>query len=136
VDTSGAVVGRHRGIHRLTVGQRKGLGLATGTPMYVLRLQPAESRVIVGTKEELGGLELEASRVNWIAGTPPTGPTRLSARIRHRHRDASALVTPEGLSAAHVVFDEPQTAITPGQAVVFYSGDEVIGGGWIDRTDR
>ena len=136
VDTGGAVIGRHRGIHRLTVGQRKGLGLATGTAMYVLKLQPAESRVVVGPKEELGGLELDATQVNWIAGAPPLGPTRLSARIRHRHRDAAALVTPGGAAAAHVVFDEPQTAITPGQAVVFYSGDEVVGGGWIDRADR
>jgi tRNA-specific 2-thiouridylase len=135
VDTSGTVVGRHRGIHRLTIGQRKGLGLATGTPMYVLELQPAEARVVVGSREELGGVELDASQVNWIAGAPPDGPTRLSARIRHRHRDAAALVTPAGTST-HVVFDEPQTAITPGQAVVFYRGDEVIGGGWIDQTTR
>ncbi len=74
--------------------------------------------------------------MNWIAGAPPPGPARLSARIRHRHRDAAALVTPAGTSGAHVVFDEPQTAITPGQAVVFYNGEEVIGGGWIDRTAR
>jgi len=127
-------VGRHRGIHRLTIGQRKGLGLATGTPMYVLKLEPAEARVVVGPKEELGGLELEAIRVNWIAGRPPQSASRLRARIRHRHRDAPARVTPTGPASAHVIFDEPQMAITPGQAVVFYDGDEVMGGGWIDRT--
>ena len=134
VDTSGAVLGRHRGVHRLTVGQRKGLGLSTGTPMYVLKLEPAESRVVVGPREELGGRDLTAIRVNWIAGAPPDGPARLSARIRHRHRDAPALVTPHDASHATVAFDEPQMAITPGQAVVFYNGDEVVGGGWIDRA--
>jgi tRNA-specific 2-thiouridylase len=130
VDSSGKVVGRHRGIHRLTVGQRKGLGLSTGTPMYVLKLQPADSRVIVGSREELGGLALTGRDVNWISGAPPAGPVRLTARIRHRHQDAPALVTPDS-NCAQVQFDEPQVAITPGQAVVFYDADEVIGGGWI-----
>ena len=74
VDSSGAVLGRHHGVHRLTVGQRKGLGLATGTPMYVLKLEPAESRVVVGPREELGGRHLTATRVNWIAGAPPAAP--------------------------------------------------------------
>jgi tRNA-specific 2-thiouridylase len=134
VDSTGAVLGRHRGIHRLTVGQRKGLGLATGTPMYVLKLEPAESRVVVGPREELGGRELVATRVNWIAGAAPAQPVRMSARIRHRHRDAAATVTPDGHSSVHVLFDEPQMAITPGQAVVMYDGDEVVGGGWIERT--
>lgn len=131
VDTAGATLGRHRGIHRLTVGQRKGLGLATGTPMYVLRLEPASSRVVVGPREELGRRQLEATGVNWIAGAPPDGPCRATARIRHRHADAPAQVTPEGRDAATVVFDQPQLAVTPGQAVVFYDGDDVIGGGWI-----
>ena len=136
VDSAGAVLGRHRGIHRLTVGQRKGLGLATGTPMYVLKLEPTESRVIVGPREELGGRELIATRVNWIAGASPLQPVRLSARIRHRHRDAAATVTPDGHNSVHVLFDEPQMAITPGQAVVLYDGDEVMGGGWIDRAEH
>jgi tRNA-specific 2-thiouridylase len=131
VDSSGRVLGRHRGIHRLTVGQRRGLGLATGTPLYVLRLEPADARVVVGPREELGRRDLVASTVNWIEGTPPEGPIRATARIRHRHRDAAATITPEGRDAASVVFDEPQMAVTPGQAAVFYRGDEVIGGGWI-----
>ncbi len=131
VDSTGARVGRHQGVHRLTVGQRKGLGLATGTPMYVLKLEPAESRVVVGTRDELGGRDLTATGVNWIAGAPPDGPCRLTARIRHRHTDAPALVTPDGADRASVTFDEPQMAITPGQAVVFYDGENVIGGGWI-----
>jgi tRNA-specific 2-thiouridylase len=132
VDSSGAVLGRHRGVHRLTVGQRKGLGLATGTPMYVLKLEPAAARVVVGPREELGSRTLTATRVNWIAGAPPDGPQRLTARIRHRHTDAPATVISDGATTAHVEFDDPQVAITPGQAVVFYRGDEVLGGGWID----
>ena len=134
VDSGGAVVGRHRGIHRLTVGQRKGLGLATGTPMYVLKLEPAESRVVVGSRDELGGRHFTAARVNWIAGAPPDAPRNLTVRIRHRHRDAAAVVTPDGADRASVTFTDPQMAITPGQAAVFYDGDEVIGGGWIDRA--
>ena len=136
VDTAGAVIGRHRGVHRLTVGQRKGLGLSTGTPMYVIKLDPAESRVVVGPREELGGRHLTAGRVNWIAGAPPDSPRPLTARIRHRHQDAPAIVTPEGDSAASVTFTEPQMAITPGQAVVFYDTVDVVGGGWIETTDR
>jgi tRNA-uridine 2-sulfurtransferase len=136
VDSGGAVLGRHRGIHRLTVGQRKGLGLATGAPMYVLRLDPAHARVVVGPREELGGRHLTATGVNWIAGAPPPAPRRLTARIRHRHQDAAALVTPDGVDRASVSFDEPQMAITPGQAVVFYEGADVIGGGWIETADR
>lgn len=131
VDSGGKVLGRHTGVHKLTVGQRRGLGLATGTPMYVLRLHPADSRVVVGPREELGGRELTATDVNWISGTPPPAPRRLTARIRHRHDDAPATVTPDGGTSAHVAFDTPQFAITPGQAVVFYDRDDVIGGGWI-----
>ena len=133
VDSGGNILGRHHGIHRLTVGQRKGLGISTGTPMYVLKLEPTEARVIVGPREELAGRTLTATRVNWIAGAPPDAPARLTARIRHRHTDAPAVVTPEGGQTASVVFNEPQMAITPGQAVVFYDGEEVIGGGWIAR---
>jgi len=136
VDSGGAVIGRHRGIHRLTVGQRKGLGLSTGTPMYVIKLEPADARVVVGPREELGGRQLTAARVNWIAGAPPERPLTLTARIRHRHQDAPAVVTPAGSSAASVVFTDPQMAITPGQAVVFYDGADVVGGGWIDTTSR
>jgi tRNA-specific 2-thiouridylase len=123
VDSGGRSLGQHRGIQRFTVGQRKGLGVATGTPMYVLRIEPRESRVVVGTREELGGRELTASSVNWIAGAPPPAPMRMAARIRHRHREAAATLTPDGDGRAHVTFDEPQIAITPGQAVVFYESD-------------
>jgi tRNA-specific 2-thiouridylase len=132
VDSSGAIVGRHRGLHRFTVGQRKGLGLSKPEPLYVLRLEPAERRLVVGSRTELGGRELSASGVNWIAGLPPDGPRRVTARIRHRHADAPATVVSAGPGRASLVFDDAQLAITPGQAVVFYDDDDVVGGGWID----
>jgi tRNA-specific 2-thiouridylase len=132
VDSSGRVMGRHKGVHRFTIGQRKGLGLSAGVPLYVLRLDPAESRVVVGSLEELGRASLTASSVNWIAGAAPARPLRVTARIRHRHRDAPAWVVANGESV-EVRFDEPQVAVTPGQAIVFYEGDEVIGGGWINN---
>ncbi len=131
VDSGGKLLGRHRGVHRYTVGQRKGLGLSAGVPLYVLRLEPAAARVVVGSREELGQRVLSASSVNWIAGTSPAHPRRVTARIRHRHQDAPATVVADG-ARAHLRFDEPQIAVTPGQAVVFYDGEDVIGGGWID----
>ena len=131
VDTTGKVLGRHAGVHRLTVGQRRGLGLATGTPMYVIKLEPVDSRVVVGPREELGGRTLTATNVNWISGAAPEAPLRITARIRHRHEDAPATVTADSGCRAHVEFDTPQMAITPGQAVVFYDGDTSLGGGWI-----
>lgn len=130
VDSSGHVLGQHRGLHRFTVGQRKGLGLATGVPLYVLKLEPSTADVVVGTREELGRSDLTATGVNWISGAPPASPRRITARIRHRHRDASATVTASGTEAS-VRFDDPQLAVAPGQAVVFYDGEEVLGGGWI-----
>ena len=132
VDTGGRTLGQHRGIHRYTVGQRKGLGLSTGTPLYVLKLEPETSRVVVGPREELGRRELTASSVNWIAGRAPDGPQRITARIRHRHTDAPATVMADPSGGASVVFDEAQRAIAPGQAIVFYDGEDVVGGGWID----
>ncbi len=126
------MLGRHGGIHRFTVGQRKGLGVSSREPLYVLRLEPASQRVVVGPRGELGCQDLAASTVNWIAGAPPDGPRALTARIRHRHPDAPAVVTPDGPARAVIRFAEPQAAVTPGQAVVFYDGEEVVGGGWID----
>ncbi|HEX5214293.1 MAG TPA: tRNA 2-thiouridine(34) synthase MnmA [Vicinamibacterales bacterium] len=131
VDSSGKVLGRHTGIHRYTVGQRRGLGISAAIPLYVLKLEPDAGRVVVGPREELGGREFAVRDVNWIAGAPPDGPRRITARIRHRHTDAPASVTGDGASNAHVVFDEAQMAITPGQAAVFYDGEIVVGGGWI-----
>jgi tRNA-specific 2-thiouridylase len=114
------------------VGQRKGLGLSAPAPLYVLRLEPAERRLVVGSREELGRAALTASSVNWISGHPPSAPRRVTARIRHRHADAPATVVAAPPANAAVTFDTPQLAITPGQAVVFYDGNEVLGGGWID----
>lgn len=131
-DTSGKTLGQHAGIHQFTIGQRKGLGLSTGVPLYVVKIDATDNSVTVGGKNELGRGELTASGVNWIAGAPPPGPVRASAQIRHRHRDAPGLLTPHGADRAKMLFDEPQIAVTPGQAVVFYDGDVVIGGGWID----
>jgi len=143
VDEQGRVVGSHGGIHRFTVGQRKGLGLAGsvaggGAPMYVLALRPAERQVVVGPKSSLDRTALTASGVNWIAEAPDA-PIQVRAQIRHRHEAAPATVrvletapSSTGTGRAEVVFDAPQTAIAPGQAVVFYDGETVLGGGWID----
>jgi tRNA-uridine 2-sulfurtransferase len=133
VDERGHVLGRHDGVHRFTVGQRKGLGLAasTGTPMYVLALRPAEQHVVVGPRHALEQTTLTASDVNWI-GSAPTAAVRAGVQIRHRHLAAPATVRALDDCSAEVVFDEPQIAITPGQAAVFYDGDVVLGGGWID----
>jgi tRNA-specific 2-thiouridylase len=136
VDEGGRVLGRHDGIHHFTVGQRKGLGLGAsrthgGTPMYVLQLRPADGAVVVGPKASLERTTLTASQVNWIV-EPPTGPIRAAAQIRHRHQAAPATICALGPARAEVVFDAPQLALTPGQAVVFYDGEVVLGGGWIE----
>lgn len=133
VDQSGRVLGSHNGVHRYTVGQRRGLGLPspTVTPLYVLALRPLERQVVVGPRDALEKTNLTASDVNWIA-EPPGTPRRIGAQIRHRHHPAPAEVSAAEGGQAVVVFDTPQLAVTPGQAVVFYDGDVVIGGGWID----
>ena len=131
-DREGRVLGRHDGVHHFTIGQRKGLGLAAGIPLYVVDIDAASASVTVGPKDALDRHTLTASGVNWISGEMPAGPIRASARIRHRHREAPATVTALDIDRARVVFDEPQTAVTPGQAVVFYDGEIVLGGGWID----
>ena len=130
--TDGVVVGRHEGIHRFTVGQRKGLGLSSPVPLYVLNIDAESRSVTVGPRQALERTTLEASGVNWIAGAPPANGTRVTAQIRYRHREAPAALTPMGLDRVRVDFDAPQTAVAPGQAVVFYDGDVVVGGGWID----
>ncbi|HXD75199.1 MAG TPA: tRNA 2-thiouridine(34) synthase MnmA [Vicinamibacterales bacterium] len=134
IDESGQVLAHHGGIHRFTIGQRKGLGLSTsptGAPMYVLALKPEEQQVVVGPKASLERTTLTASGVNWIDGVPDA-PVRAAVQIRHRHPAAAASVRVSGDGRAEVVFDAPQIAITPGQAAVFYDGDVVLGGGWIE----
>jgi tRNA-specific 2-thiouridylase len=132
VNQSGDVLGRHGGVHKFTVGQRKGLGIALAEPMYVLELRPADQTVVVGARPELERTTLTASKVNWIAGDPPGNALRVTAQIRHRHQPAAATVRAIEHARATVEFDAPQMAITPGQAVVLYDGDLVLGGGWID----
>ena len=136
VDEDGRVLGGHGGIHRFTIGQRKGLGIASpdGAPLYVLTLRPADQQVVVGPKASLERTTLEASGVNWMTGEP-AGPIRVAAQIRHRHAAAPAMARSLGNGRAALVFDSPQIAVTPGQAVVFYDEtdrDLVVGGGWID----
>jgi tRNA-specific 2-thiouridylase len=132
IDAGGRVTGRHDGTHRFTIGQRKGLPAGGREPLFVVGIDAARRVVTVGPREALRRTTLEASRVNWIAGDPPAGPLRVEAQIRHRHRPAPAVAEPLDRGRARVVFDAPQEAITPGQSVVFYQGDEVLGGGWID----
>jgi len=132
VDRTGTVLGRHSGVHHFTVGQRKGLGLAAGTPLYVLELRPTENAVVVGPREALEETTLTASGVNWISGMPPAQCLRVHAQIRHRHAPAPARVRALDGNRAELEFDAPQMAVTPGQAVVLYENDVVLGGGWID----
>jgi tRNA-specific 2-thiouridylase len=132
VDEQGRAVGSHRGIHRFTVGQRKGLGLSAPAPLYVLRLDAAEATVTVGTRSALECSSLTASSANWISDDPPAAWRPAAARIRHRHTPAPGRVRAIDHERAEFEFDIPQVAVTPGQAAVFYDGDTVLGGGWID----
>jgi tRNA-specific 2-thiouridylase len=127
----GRVLGRHEGYWRFTVGQRKGIGIPFPTPLFVVRVDPASDTVWVGGEADLLGRELTAGKVSWC-GEPPAGPLTCRARIRSRGAEAPAEVRPLEGRRARVVFREPQRAIAPGQAVVFYQGDEVLGGGWIE----
>jgi len=131
VTTTGEVVGPHNGIHNFTVGQRKGLGVATGSPLYVLEIRGDKRQVVVGGGDELLSRTLRARQLNWIAIDELREPIRVQAKIRHRHEPAAATVVNHSPDEALVTFDEPQRAITPGQAVVFYDDDVVVGGGWI-----
>lgn len=131
VTTSGEVIGRHRGVHNYTVGQRKGLGIAAGRPLYVVELDRAANRVIVGDDSDLRTAVCEIRDANWISFAALEAPVRAAIKIRHRHDPAPATIEPLDETTARIVFDEPQRAITPGQAAVCYLGDEVLGGGWI-----
>jgi tRNA-uridine 2-sulfurtransferase len=134
VDTAGHQVGRHDGVHRYTVGQRKGLGLSSSVPLYVVAIDADAQRITVGPRAALERTTFEATGVNWIAGEPPASHTRASAQIRYQHAAAAGTLTPLADDRARFVFDAPQPAIAPGQAAVFYQGDEVVGGGWIGGT--
>jgi tRNA-uridine 2-sulfurtransferase len=131
VATNGEVIGEHTGIHNFTVGQRRGLGLATGSPLYVIQISGANKQVVVGGDEHLYSRTLRARRVNLVSVDDLYEPRRVSVKIRHRHEPAPAIIAKAGSDEIEVTFDEPQRAITPGQAAVFYDGDIVVGGGWI-----
>lgn len=132
VDASGRVLGEHAGVHHYTVGQRRGLRIAAGEPLYVIATEPATQRVIVGRNEELLRSSLVAEQVNWISIAPITEPARAQVKIRNKHAAAAATLYPTaGPSRVDVRFDEPQRAVAPGQGAVFYAGDLVLAGGWI-----
>jgi len=130
-DTEGKVLGRHQGVLGYTVGQREGLGLAVGEPLYVIAVDQAHNRLVVGSRAQLLRRILLAERVNWVSVPPPHEPIRAWVKIRSRHEAAAASVSPQPDGGVRVEFDEPQSAVTPGQAAVFYDGDLLLGGGWI-----
>ncbi len=134
VMTTGEVVGTHNGLHNYTVGQRRGLGFAAGRPLFVVALDRGRNRLVVGEDCELRQTTCEVRDVNWIPFETPSEAIAAHVRIRNRHEPAVAEITPIGLNRARVTFREPQRAITPGQAAVFYSGELVLGGGWITDT--
>jgi len=134
LDRRGKILGEHKGLIFYTVGQRKGLGISAGEPLYVVAINREGNAVIVGSREETYGSEFIASELKWLAIEEPKQPIRVKARIRYRHQEAGATVIPAGEDRVQVTFEEPQMALTPGQAVVFYDGDTVIGGGSIEQV--
>jgi len=136
VTSDGTVIGKHGGIHRYTTGQRRGIGVANSRALYVLGVEAEKNRVVVGHDDELLTDEFTAAGVNWITLDNPTETVRAEVRVRYRHTAAPATITPLPGNRARAKFDEPQRAITPGQATVFYRGDEVVGGGWIVKNSE
>jgi tRNA-specific 2-thiouridylase len=131
VTSDGRRLGEHAGVHHFTVGQRRGLGIAAAEPLYVIATEPLSQRVIVGGNDELLRPRFFAKDVNWISIPPIAAPVRAQVKIRNKHAGADATLRPAG-DRVEVVFDEPQRAVTPGQGAVFYDGDLVLGGGWIE----
>lgn len=131
VTTDGTVIGRHEGLHRYTVGQRRGLGFSTGRPVYVVELDRTHNRLVVGEDSDLFTFACEVRDVNWISIACPDHSIEATVKVRHRHPASPALVEPLDATSARIRFHEPQRAITPGQGAVFYSGDVVLGGGWL-----
>jgi tRNA-specific 2-thiouridylase len=135
VDTQGRKLGQHHGIAFYTIGQRHGLGLASDKPLYVLRIEPESNRIVLGPEKELYSQKLTAQELNWISGKVPREPITVQARIRYKSKEVEAVVFPRN-NSVDVHFAQPQKAVTPGQAVVFYNVDEVLGGGMIDKTQK
>ena len=135
VDADGKVLGEHEGVHHFTIGQRRGLGIAAGEPLYVIATVPSEQRVVVGRNDDLLRGDVEVGGVNWISIAPPSEPIRASVKIRNKHAAAPAWLTPGAdPERVEIRFDDPQRAVTPGQGAVFYDGDLVLGGGWIEKS--
>ena len=133
VNRDGKALGEHAGVHHFTVGQRRGLGVAAGEPLYVIATDPETRRVVVGRNPELFRAEVDIAGVNWISISAPAHPIRARVKIRNKHAAAEATLHPSSTPAAvRIRFDQPQRAVTPGQAAVFYDGDLVLGGGWIE----
>ncbi len=136
VDEAGRLLGRHAGVHHFTVGQRRGLGVASDRRLYVTRIDAAANRVVVGDAEAVRFREAQLAGVSWIAGAAPARPVHARVHVRHRHPGTPARVEPGSDGRARVRFQEPVTAVAPGQAAVFYAGDELLGGGWIQAAHR
>jgi tRNA-specific 2-thiouridylase len=134
VDTRGHHLGTHQGLHRYTIGQRRGIGIPGPEPYYVVRLEPQTNRLVVGVQAALYRRSCRVEAINWI-GCPPRGPQTVAVRIRYRHRAVVARLVPQYDRSAHITFEESQKAVTPGQGAVFYIGEEVLGGGWITASD-
>jgi tRNA-specific 2-thiouridylase len=131
VNEDGEVIGHHNGVHNFTIGQRKGLGFAAGKPLYVLTIDSQNNRVVVGEDEALRKQTFEVENVNWVSIERPQSTIRGTVKIRHKHEPAPATVDALDDNCAHITFDTPQRAVTPGQAAVFYDGDRVLAGAWI-----
>jgi tRNA-specific 2-thiouridylase len=134
VDTAGRELGRHAGTEHFTIGQRRGLGVAAGVPVYVVRIEPGSGTVVLGTAEECGSRALVAREANWIGFDPPAGPFRAEVQIRYRHAAVPATVECAG-EELRVEFDAPEVAVAPGQGAALYHGERLLGGGWIERAE-
>jgi tRNA-specific 2-thiouridylase len=139
VDTQGTILGQHQGIAFYTIGQRHGLGLASGKPLYIIRIEPEHNRIMLGDKRELYSQKVSAQKLNWVAGDLPTEPITITAKIRYKSKEAEAILFPtrhceQGEAISDIWFPQPQKAVTPGQAIVFYQGNEILGGGIIESS--
>jgi tRNA-specific 2-thiouridylase len=135
VDTRGRKLGQHQGVAFYTIGQRHGLGLASGKPLYVIRIEPESNRIVLGHEKELYSQKLTARKLNWISGKAPRESITITAKIRYKSKEAEAVLFFKNGSVG-VHFAQPQKAVTPGQAIVFYNAGEVLGGGIIHKTEK
>jgi tRNA-specific 2-thiouridylase len=129
-DINGNIIGKHKGMHLFTIGQRRGINLPASEPYYVVRIDRKQNRIVVGFKDSLITLECKVTGINWI-DKEPTSPVKVYTRVRYRHKAVLSTLFPDSANKAIVRFETPQSAITPGQGAVFYRGNEVLGGGWI-----